>query len=350
MSIVEMYWLNRKRESAMRKIPVLFFILMMGFMKINAQNDTLQGVKNTYCVPALKGIPVGKGASFEYQRLPTIGIETIDKTGDFGNSKNTIKSNNSIEVKLKIPITDKPNLSVLGGFRYTFEEYHFENTISNPFFSNLEDKGLKSIGANITLIKPTLSNKFWIFKANADLNGDYDSNSTHFKDFLKYSISVALGWKINEDFSYALGISYNYRFGSPLLLPVVAFNKNLSEKWSIEAILPVFVRSRFQYSQGLQWLNSVEIDGASYRLNNFSSEFSQYDKLHLHRSDILLTTRVEKKVIGWLWVASELGLRTNLAYNLTNSNKANDDIIFENNLKRALMFNVSLFISPQKNK
>ena len=332
----------------MKQILFLFFMLLMGFLQTLAQSDTLQGDKNAYCVPALKGIPVGKGASFEYQRLPTIAIETIDKTGNFGDSKNTIKSNNSIEVKLKIPIVDKPNLNILGGFEYTFEEYHFENTTSNPFYTNLEDKGLKSIGANITVIKPTRTNKFWIFKANADLNGDYDHNSTHFKDFLKFSISTALGWKINENYSYAFGISYNYRFGSPLLLPVVAFNRNLNEKWSIEAILPVFVRSRFQYNEGLQWLNTVEIDGASYRLNNFSAEFSPYYNLHLHRSDIQYTTRVEKKIMGWLWVASELGFRTNLTYNLTNSNKANGSIIFENNLKSALLFNVSVFISPGK--
>lgn len=332
----------------MKQLQIVFIMLIMCFVQAHAQSDTLQSNESSYCVPALKGIPVGKGASFEYQRLPTIAIETIDKTGNFGNSKTTIKSNNSIEVKLKIPIVDKPNLNILGGFKYTFEEYHFENTTSNPFYTNLEDKGLKSIGANVTIIKPTRTNKFWIFKANADLNGDYDSNSTHFKDFLKFSISTALGWKINDNYSYALGISYNYRFGSPLLLPVVAFNRNFNDKWSIEAILPVFVRSRYQYNAGLYWLNTIEIDGAAYRLNNFSTEFSLYDNLHLHRSDIQYTTRVEKKVVGWLWAAFEVGLRKNLTYNLTNSNKANDKVIFENTLKSALLFNVSLFISPRK--
>lgn len=331
----------------MKQIQILFFMLIMGFLQAHAQSDTLQSNESDYCVPSLKGIPVGKGVSFEYQRLPTIAIETIDKTGNFGDSKNTIKSNNSIEVKLKIPIVDQPYLNILGGFKYTFEEYHFENTTSNPFYTNLEDKGLKSIGANITVIKPTRTNKYWIFKANADLNGDYDSNSTHFKDFLKFSISTALGWKINENYSYAFGISYNYRFGSPLLLPVVAFNRNLNEKWSIEAILPVFVRSRFQFNEGLQWLNTIEIDGASYRLNNFSAEFSPYDNLHLHRSDIQYTTRLEKKIMGWLWAASEVGFRKNLTYNLTNSNKANDNVIFENTLKSALLLNLSLFISPR---
>lgn len=327
----------------MKQVLVLFFISIMGFLQAHAQID-----KNTYCVPALKGIPMGKGASFEYQRIPTIAIETIDKTGNFVDSKNTIKNNNSIDVKLKIPIIDKPYLTILGGFKYTFEEYHFANTTSNPFYTNLEDKGLKSIGANVIIIKPTRTNKFWIFKTNADLNGDYDRSSSSFNDFLKFSISTALGWKINDNYSLAFGISFNYRFGSPLLLPVVSYNRNFNEKWGIEAILPVFVRSRYQFNDGFYWLNTIEIDGGSYRLNNFSTEFSLYDNLHLHRSDIQFTTRVEKKIIGWLWVASEVGFRRNLTYNLTNSNKANDSVIFENNLKMALLFNISLFISPEK--
>ncbi len=320
----------------------------MCFSQVQAQRDTLESFEITYCVPALKGIPVGKGASFEYQKLPAIAIETVDKTGNFGNSQNTIKSNNCIEAKLKIPITDKPYLNVLGGFKYTFEEYHFKNTTSNPFYNILEDKGLKSIGVNIIAIKPTRTNKFWIFKGHADLNGDFGYNSVHLKDFLKFSISTALGWKVNDNYSFALGISFNYRFGSPLLLPIIAFNKNLNEKWSIETIFPVFVRSRYQFSDGLYWLNTIEIDGASYKLNNFSTEFSLYDNLHLHRSDIQYTTRVEKRVIGWLWGASEVGIRKNLTYNLTNSNKAKDNVIFENTLKSALLLNVSLFISPGK--
>jgi Domain of unknown function (DUF6268) len=332
----------------MKQIHVLFFMLIIVFIQAHAQSDTLQSNEGHYCVPALNGMPIGKGASFEYQRLPSIDIETIDKTGNFGNSKNTINSNNSIEAKLKIPLLNKPYLNILGGFKYTFEEYHFENTISNTFYANLEDRGLKSIGANVTVIKPTRTNKFWVFKANADLNGDFDRNSDNMKDFLKFSISTALGWKVNDNYSFTLGISFNYRFGSPLLLPVVAFNKNLNEKWNIEAILPVFVRSRFHYNDGLYWLNTIEIDGASYKLNNFSNEFSLYDNLHLHRSDIQYTTRMEKKVIGWLWVASEVGLRKNLRYNLTNSNKANDNVIFENTLKSAFLVNVSLFISPGK--
>jgi hypothetical protein len=334
------------------KLTSVFTLLIFVYgYQLKAQIDTSKVAEGEYCIPALKGIPVGKGASFVYQIMPTITIETIDKTGNFGNSKNIIKTNSHIEAKLKIPIVKKPYLSILGGLKYTFEEYHFENLDlnSNPFYRSLEDKALKSIGVNVTVIKPTKSNKFWILRASADFNGDYSgNNSGSLTDYLKFSISPALGWKVNDNFSYALGVSYNYRFGSPLILPVVAFNKNFNEKWGIEAILPIFIKSRYLYNSGLNWLNKVEIDGASYKLNNLGLALSEYDNIHLHRSAIQFSTRIEKRLVGWLWVASEVGYHKNLTFNVTNSNQSKNAIIFENTLKSSLLFNISLFISPRK--
>jgi len=332
------------------KNGIILFVFIFNF-NLQAQNDTINVDEKKYCIPALKGIPVGKGVSFEYQRMPNIKIETIDKTGNFGNSKNTIKSNNSLEAKFKIPIINKPYLSILGGFKYTFEEYHFENLNinSNPFYNNLEDKALKSIGANITIIRPTRSTKFWVLRANADFNGDYNgSSNSNITDYLKFSISPALGWKVNDNFSYALGVSYNYRFGSPRILPVLAINKNFNNKWSVEAILPLIIKSRYIHNSGLNWLNKIEIDGASYKLNNLSLALKNYENIHLHRSGIQFSTRIEKRLIGWLWAASEVGFHKNLTYNVTNSNQSKRDIIFENSIKSNLLFNVSLFISPRK--
>jgi len=332
------------------KIIVIGLIFLINY-QLKAQTDSIAATSNKYCIPALKGIPIGKGASFEYQRMPNISIETHDKTGLFGDSKNTIRSNNHIEAKLKIPIVNKPYLNILGGFKYNFEEYHFENLNenSNPFYRSLEDKALKSIGANITIIKPTKSTKFWILRASADFNGDYSGNASgSLTDYLKFSISPALGWKVNNNFSYALGVSYNYRFGNPLILPVVAINKNFNDKWGIEAILPLFIKSRYIHNKGLNWLNKIEIDGASYKLNNLEPELVNYSNIHLHRSAIQFSSRIEKKIVGWLWAATEIGFQQNLTYNVTNSNRAKKDVIFENTLKSGLLFNVSLFISPRK--
>jgi hypothetical protein len=331
---------------------ILILLLSVFYFQLHAQTDTISVTNNGYCIPALKGIPIGKGASLEYERIPNISINTRDNTGDFEDSKNTIKSNNHIEAKLKVPIVNKSYLTILAGIKYTFEEFHFENLEenSNPYYKSFEDRALKSIGANLTIIKPTKSKKFWILRASANFNGDYDNNSSEkLSDYLKFSISPALGWKINDNFSYALGISYNYRFGSPLILPVIAINKNFNDKWGMEVVLPLIIKSRYIHNSGLNWLNTIEIDGAAYKLNNINEpNLLQYNNIHLHRSAIQFTTRIEKRIVGWLWVASEAGFQKNLTSNITDSNRSKKEIIFENTLKSSVLFNISLFISPRK--
>lgn len=323
-----------------KKLHLLFLFLWV--LVSYSQTDTT----STYCIPALKGVPVGKGVSIEYQNVSGYSLETIDKTGNFSDSKKDIKSNTNLEIKLKVPVVNKDYLSIVVGLKYNKEEFHFKNSTSHPFYKNIEDRGLQTVGANITIIKPTKSKKFWVLNANADLNGDFGTINS-FSDYLKFSISPALGWKVNDNFSYALGASYNYRFGSPIIIPVAAFNTNINEKWGLEAILPLFVKSSYQYNNGLIWHNTFEIDGASYKLAGFNSQFDEFSKLHLHRSDIQFSTRIEKKLVGWLWAASEIGIRKNLTYNLTNSNRSRDRIIFENNLSNGFLFNISLFVSPR---
>lgn len=323
----------------------LFSVLLFSTSQLFAQTDST-AVLGEYCIPRIKGVPIGKGFSIDYENQPNYSMETIDKTGLFGNSKIDIKTNSRLKLKMKIPIMNKPYLTILGGLRYNFEEYHFQNNSNNnPFYTALEDKGLKTIGTDFLIIKPTKSKNYWLLRVKADLNGDYNGNFVQ-SDYLKFSISPAWGRKVNEDFTYALGLSYNYRFGSPLILPVISFNKNFNEKWDVESILPVFMKLRYKYNDGLHWINTIDLDGASYKLNSFNENFPGYSNIHLHRSDIRFDTKIEKKLTGWIWLVADVGLNHNLTYNVTNSNRARQNILFENNLKTGFLFNFSLFISP----
>ena len=328
----------------MKKYAVLFLLLLIS-INFYAQTDSIATTID-YCLPKINGVPIGKGLSIDYENQPNYALETIDKTGLYGNSKTQIKTNSRLKMKMKIPIMNKPYLTILGGLRYNFEEYHFEtNTNTNPLFNVLEDKGLKMIGSDFLLVKPTRSKNYWLLRVRADFNGDYNSNFIQ-SDYLKFSVSPAWGRKVNNDFTYAVGLSYNYRFGSPLLLPIISFNKNFNEKWDIESILPVFIKLRYKPNKGLHWINAFDLEGASYRLKTLDASFPGYSNIHLHRSDLRFTTRIEKKLTGWFWLGADVGLNRNLTYNVTNSNRARQNILFENNLKTGFLFNFSIFISP----
>ena len=328
----------------MKKLA-LYCLIIFNISFVFSQQDTT-AVINEYCLPKIKGVPIGKGFSIDYENQPNYSMETTDKTGLFGDSKTDIRTNSRLKMKMKIPIMNKPHLTILGGLRYNFEEYHFENsTNNNPLFTALEDKGLKMLGTDFLIIKPTKTKNYWLLRVRADFNGDYNGDFLQ-SEYLKFSFSPAWGRKVNEDFTYAVGLSYNYRFGSPLVLPVFSFNKNFNEKWDIESILPVFVKLRYKPTDKLFWINAVDLDGASYRLKSLDTNFPGYDNIHLHRSDIRFTTRIERKLTGWFWVGADVGLNQNLTYNVTNSNRARKDILFENNLKTGFLFNFSIFISP----
>jgi hypothetical protein len=92
----------------------------------------------------------------------------------------------------------------------------------------MEDRPLKSAGLHFYVLKPTKTNKYFILRASFDLNGDYGSRKFGKTEFLKFSITPLIGWKKSENLSYAVGLSYGYTFGRPLVIPVISFNKNFS--------------------------------------------------------------------------------------------------------------------------
>jgi Domain of unknown function (DUF6268) len=314
--------------------------LLLTGVNIFAQEN--QELPKAYCKPAIKGLPRGKGLVIKYEYIPSYKITTTDETGNFNNSNNKVTRNGRWDIKLKIPVINKPSLSIVAGLKFITEQYHFNNLSSNanPLCQSLEDRALNSVGASLLVIKPRRGNTFWILRVSGDLNGDYDNSTRSKTDYLKFSVAPAIGWKINDDLSYAIGVSYSYTFGRPLILPTLAINKNINGHWGLESVLPAFVRLRYAPDENFYWLNGIEVDGASYRLNNTVPSLASYQSLHLHRSEIRLTSGIETQIKGWLWIGAEAGFRHSLTYK--------SGIIFKNKINDGLFFNASVFLVPPK--
>ncbi len=326
---------------------IVVYLFFGCFLNVKAQTDTTH-ILPEYCKPRLKGVPSGKGVSVDYEYQSKYTLKTKDLTGQYGDTENKIRANTRFKAKLKVPIVYRESITLLVGFRYGFEEYYFGDLSNkNPLFKGLEDKGLRKIGSDILLIKPTRSKNYWILRLRADFNGDYSNDFVH-REYLRFSISPAWGKKVSDDFTYALGLSYNYRFGSPLLIPIISINRNLTSKWDFESVLPVFIRLRYKSNKNTNWINSVELDGASYRVNGLDDSFEGFSNIHLHRSDLRVVSRLEKRISGWLWFGADIGFNQNLVYNITNSNVSNGDVLFDNNLSSGIIANISLFLTPNK--
>ena len=88
--------------------------------------------------------------------------------------------------------------------------------------------------------------------------------------------------------------------------------------------------------------------GASYRLDNEGTVFSNYNKLHLFRSELRYTLNYEREIHDWLWFGIEAGYRQNLRFNLTNGPRGRADVIIRNTLRDAPVVNASIFVVPPR--
>lgn len=301
-----------------------------------------------YCNPSVIGLPRPKAAIIRYELQPGYRINSTAKSGNDGNASTHIDRNRRFDVRLRFPIINKKSFTLAGGLKYSQEEFKFAEGVASPYplYKDLEDRPLKSVGLHFYLLKPTRSEKYFILRASFDLNGDYTSDNFGKSEFLKFSITPLIGWKKNENLSYAVGFSYGYSFGRPLIVPVFSFNKNFNCNLGIESVLPINVRLRYTKNDKNYFYAGAELSGASYRLDNKGTNFSGYDRLHLFRSELRYTLTYERELHDWLWLGLEAGFRQHLRFNLTNGPRGSSDIIIQNRLKTAPLINASLFVVP----
>jgi Domain of unknown function (DUF6268) len=301
-----------------------------------------------YCNPSVIGLPKPKALIFKYELLPLFSIHSTARQGIFGNSDASLKRNRRWDLRLRFPIINKPSLTIAGGIKYSQEEFRFKNinAVNYDFYKDLEDRPLKSIGLHFYVVKPTRTNKYFILRTSFDLNGDYNSKKFGKTEFLKFSITPLFGWKQNDNLSYAVGVSYGYTFGVPLVIPIFSFNKNFNCHWGIESILPISIKLRYTKNEKNYLYTGLELSGGSYRLDNEGTAFNAYQNLHLFRSELRFTINYERQIHDWLWLGLEAGWRHNIRFNLTNGARSTSDIIISNTLGEASIINASLFIVP----
>lgn len=320
-------------------------------MLVISQVENLPQRGNLFCSPKIIGSPPSKGLVIKYELIPNYTITSTSQSSLYKNASNGIDRNGRLDIKIRVPVVNKPGLAIVGGIRYFQEQLHFTNPsiVNYPVYNALEDRSLKSIGAQLYVVKPTLNNTYFLFRGSADLNGEFTKGGIPFIDFLKVSISTMYGWKRNENLSYAFGVAYGYSFGRASIYPLFAYNRNFSNRWGIESLLPSNIRLRYSKSEKNFWFLSAALNGASYRLSNKIEGLEITGKPHLHRSEVKFGVELEKEIHNWLWFSTELGFRQHLQFNLTQSGRRNSDVLIKNNLSGAPFIGFSFFIVPPKN-
>lgn len=302
--------------------------------------------------PGVVGERKGKGIEINYGFFPAFKIKSKSKYEGVPNSTAEFDQAKTLEVKLKIPVILKRRTKVITGLKYRYEEYEFKNPelLDYPLYENLQNKHLNALSLDFYLVRSLKNYHFFLSKAGLQLNGDFSDNSSlPFTRFIKYTASGLYGWKKDSYNAYGFGIYLSYTFGRPRIYPAFLWNKSISPKWGIEALLPANFYLRHNFSDKTILLGGFDVDGDSYHIVIDSPPLSSIKTLELRKSDVRLLVSYEQEIYDFLWFGISGGYRFNINFNLSENNNFSNKFILKNDIENSPFITLSLFAVPPKN-
>jgi hypothetical protein len=301
---------------------------------------------STFCIPGVEGLPRTKGIVITREIVRDYRINSeLNSNGTTDEAE--IRRNRRWTFKLRAPVLLKDNIKIAAGLKYFVEEHNFENpeSLNNEFYKNLEDRPLRSLRADVFILKPTLGNKYFILRISGALNGDFDGIDLT-SQYFKFSIAPLIGWKRNKYLSYAVGFAYSEIFGRRSIYPVFSYNHTFSPHWGIESILPAELKLRYNtLDQKNFFYFKAELAGSNYTLNFFDNI---EEPVFLQKSEVRFLLNWEREIYDFLWFGVEAGMRKNINFDLSENAKINAEIIVDNVLNEAFFANLSIFIVPPR--
>jgi hypothetical protein len=317
---------------------VIFFLLCTSI--VSAQTDTLiqeaeedfsmyenlnfadEGAKR-FCTPKVFDLSPAKLISIghEYQ-----GGFDIDY-GDWSNSdegSSTMPSRfsgaNGSRISANIPVISKTNVVLQVGFNYAKTHFNSASTGINPLNQTLKTNGLTTSGLNTTLFKPFSEDKFMIFQASGDLNGDYTFNDLLQPKYTRFSSALIFGKKTNDRKMIGFGISRTYRVGELNYIPVILLNWTApSRTWGIEMLAPARLNVRKNFSPRNILMFGYELEGNSYRIlanNEIAGTGIDTRNIELRRSELKIRATWETSLQEFVWMSLQFGYRYGYSFNL----------------------------------
>ena len=329
-----------------KKFSCIMFLSSFLAYPLWGQENSKLDLDSTFVAPSVVGLPRSKGIIIKREVVSDFRIRSKSDQ-PFGSSSAEVRRNRRWDLRLRVPVVLKESIKVVAGFQYFVEEFNFEDTSTDyPFYQNLEDRSLRSIRGEIFMIKPTRKSRYYLLRISGSLNGDYDESGFNNGDFFRFSITPLIGWKKNELTSYAFGAALSYNFGRRAIFPVFTYNHAFNSQWGVEAILPANAKLRYgTLDQKNYFFLKTELRGTNYSVR---LEETQTSLFYLDKSEIRFLLTWEREIHDWLWFGIEGGLRSNINFDLSDSPRINSNVLVDNNLGPAFVYNFSIFIVPPR--
>ena len=268
------------------------------------------------------------------QKLISIGFDfqgpyKLEEAGDGDGKINTNFDFSSGErLQLNIPVVSRNSIIVQAGLNYAAQRYSGTADSTAVLGRNLLEKGLTTLGLNLTIFKPLNEKRFLLFQGSSDLNGDYSFNKLLPLKYMKYSAALVYGWKMHERLMYGFGLSRTYRVGEMNYIPVFLYNYTApNRKWGAEVLFPARAHYRRTFSSRSLLLLGYELEGQSYRMNidgnfpyqNFGNPLSQETLINgaeLRRGELRIRAVFERSIKNFIWISAQAGFRYNYSFNV----------------------------------
>lgn len=321
--------------------------MLVSYQDSLAQIEVLQCTDTIYCIPSVNGLPRSKGLIFEKESSLNQSIKTI--SSDDVSSLQNVDQNSRYAFKLKVPVVHKEDFKLVMTGGYSQEKFEFKDSelLTDPLFLMLQDRPLRSLSLGTYIVKPFVKNRYLVTRVQARLNGDFDSDTFGYSEFLRINAVAVYGWKLDENRIIAVGGAFSHLFGRASILPVVLYYHTFNDRWGLEANLPGNFRMRHCPNEHNVFYGGMAISGANYRLDAMANSAPFF----LEKSELRSTFTYEREIHDWLWVGLTAGYRHQMFFDVSSVNGLNrtpGDQILETEIENTFFYNLSIFIVPPR--
>ena len=312
--------------------------------------------RQQFANPSVLGMGPSKGLIVRYERMPTFGVNATADVIGISNYSTEATKNARLTIKGYIPVLNHPHLKVILGLNYDREEFQFQHPpINYELLNNIQDKGLKSAGAQLAVIRPVDAVHWYLARVKGELAGDYTSDELRTKDYLRLSAEAFYGWKRSPRFSWGVGFQYGYTFGRLSFYPAVIYNRTFNDRWGVEALFPARVTARYNASPRSLFYGGYSVDGLNYLLHLRTPLVRQnqptkvaLETLELREIEVKFRLRWERELLSFLWLGVEGGYRYNYAFDAFDRTNADRERIIRTKLGGAPYASLELFAVPPR--
>lgn len=322
-----------------------------------------------YCTSKVLGLSPNKLITVAYDFQGPHSLTNTDPFGATGNSipekyvregKADIQSSGGLRLAANVPIISNTKWLINVGGTYWRNGYQMESFTSNSYVvSNLQQRGLTTIGLNTTIFKPLNEKHFILAFASADANGDYTLGDEKIGEYLvapKITAAGFFGWKRSDRSMVAVGLSRTYRPGALGIIPLILFNHTFeNRKWGVESLFPARLAFRRSFNPRNLLMFGYELEGNSYSMINRTTGANfnpAYNNLELRRSEIRPRISFERAITDFIWLTAQVGYRINYNFNMDQGDifrliGSDKPYYIENTLTNAVYFQVGInLVSP----